>query len=49
MAAVPQLPFSAYSSLLSRSPTRQSPAIESAVVNGEDLPDSVVLPQQETA
>ena len=47
--AVPQLPFSAYSSLLSRSPTRQSPAIESAVVNGEDLPDSVVLPQKATS
>jgi circadian clock protein KaiC len=42
--AVPQLPFSAYSSLLSRSPTRQSPAIEVAVAQGIDLPDSVDLP-----
>ena len=47
--AVPQLPFSAYSSLLSRSPTRQSPAIESAVVNGEELPESVVLPRKATS
>lgn len=42
--AVPQLPFSAYSSLLSRSPTRQSPAIETAVAQGDELPDSVASP-----
>lgn len=38
--AVPQLPFSAYSSLLSRSPTRQSPAIEVAAAQGEALPSA---------
>ena len=46
MNAVPQLPFSAYSSLLSRSPTRQSPAIEVAVSQGEALPASVELPTE---
>ncbi|MEW7848193.1 ATPase domain-containing protein [Massilia aurea] len=38
--AVPQLPFSSYYGLLSRSPSRQSPVIEEAVANGEPLPDS---------
>ncbi|MDQ2821234.1 MAG: hypothetical protein M3Y65_12705, partial [Pseudomonadota bacterium] len=47
--AVPQLPFSAYSSLLSRSPTRQSPAIEGAIAQGEDLPKSVELPTEPTS
>ena len=36
--AVPQLPFSAYYGLLSRSPTRTSPALEEAIVHGESLP-----------
>ncbi|MDY0977644.1 ATPase domain-containing protein [Massilia sp. CFBP9012] len=45
--AVPQLPFSAYSSLLSRSPTRQSPAIDVAVAQGEALPPSVELPVED--
>ena len=47
--AVPQLPFSAYSSLLSRSPTRQSPAIEVAVAQGAQLPSSVDLPTEATS
>ncbi|HEU5434904.1 MAG TPA: ATPase domain-containing protein [Telluria sp.] len=47
--AVPQLPFSAYSSLLSRSPTRQSPAIEVAVSQGDALPPSVDLPTEATS
>jgi circadian clock protein KaiC len=38
---VPQLPFSAYYGLLSRSPTRTSPALEEAIAQGEDLPASV--------
>jgi circadian clock protein KaiC len=41
---VPQLPFSSYYGLLSRSPSRQSPAVEEAVANGTPLPDSVPLP-----
>lgn len=36
--AVPQLPFSAYYGLLSRSPSRRSPAIEEAISQGEPLP-----------
>lgn len=39
--AVPQLPFSAYYGLLSRSPSRKSPAMEGAIAQGEDLPESV--------
>ncbi|RYG56797.1 MAG: hypothetical protein EON56_03530 [Alphaproteobacteria bacterium] len=39
--AVPQLPFSAYYGLLSRSPSRMSPAMEGAIAQGEDLPESV--------
>ena len=42
--AVPQLPFSSYYGLLSRSPSRQSPLIEEAVVNGNKLPESADLP-----
>jgi len=42
--AVPQLPFSSYYGLLSRSPSRQSPAVEEAVSNGTPLPDSAPLP-----
>jgi circadian clock protein KaiC len=44
--AVPQLPFSAYSSLLSRSPTRSSPAIDGAAAHGDELPASVHLPPE---
>ena len=44
--AVPQLPFSAYYGLLSRSPSRQSPAIEEAIANGDALPPSVDLPAE---
>jgi circadian clock protein KaiC len=44
--AVPQLPFSAYYGLLSRSPSRQSPAIEDAIANGTALPASVELPTE---
>jgi circadian clock protein KaiC len=44
--AVPQLPFSAYYGLLSRSPSRQSPAIEDAIANGNALPASVELPTE---
>jgi circadian clock protein KaiC len=43
-AAVPQLPFSSYYGLLSRSPSRQSPLIEDAVAHGTGLPESVDLP-----
>lgn len=42
--AVPQLPFSSYYGLLSRSPSRQSPAIEEALSSGAPLPDSAHLP-----
>jgi len=44
--AVPQLPFSSYYGLLSRSPSRQSPAIEEAVASGAPLPDSARLPTE---
>jgi len=44
--AVPQLPFSSYYGLLSRSPSRQSPLIEEAVVNGAPMPASADLPTE---
>lgn len=44
--AVPQLPFSSYYGLLSRSPSRQSPAVEEALANGAPLPDSARLPPE---
>ncbi|RZJ85267.1 MAG: hypothetical protein EOO64_01280 [Massilia sp.] len=44
--AVPQLPFSSYYGLLSRSPSRQSPAVEEALANGQPLPDSARLPAE---
>lgn len=44
--AVPQLPFSSYYGLLSRSPSRQSPMIEEAVANGEPLPESTHQPAE---
>jgi circadian clock protein KaiC len=44
--AVPQLPFSAYYGLLSRSPSRQSPVVEEAVASGAPLPDSAHLPTE---
>lgn len=40
---VPQLPFSAYYGLLSRSPVRRSPVIDGAVGKGESLPESVPM------
>jgi circadian clock protein KaiC len=43
---VPQLPFSSYYGLLSRSPSRQSPAIEDALARGNKLPESVDLPTE---
>jgi len=43
---VPQLPFSSYYGLLSRSPSRQSPLIEDAVAHGARLPESVDLPTE---
>lgn len=43
---VPQLPFSSYYGLLSRSPSRQSPLIEDAVAHGAKLPESVALPAE---
>lgn len=46
--AVPQLPFSSYYGLLSRSPSRQSPAIEEALATGAPLPDSAPLPTENT-
>ena len=42
--AVPQLPFSSYYGLLSRSPSRQSPVVEEALAKGEPLPESPALP-----
>lgn len=44
---VPQLPFSSYYGLLSRSPSRQSPAIEDAVAHGTEMPQSIDLPTQD--
>jgi circadian clock protein KaiC len=44
--AVPQLPFSSYYGLLSRSPSRQSPVIEEALASGASLPDSARLPAE---
>ncbi|MFC5552104.1 ATPase domain-containing protein [Massilia aerilata] len=44
--AVPQLPFSSYYGLLSRSPSRQSPAIEEAVASGAPLPESARMPAE---
>jgi circadian clock protein KaiC len=44
--AVPQLPFSSYYGLLSRSPSRQSPLIDEAVAKGAPLPDSADLPTE---
>ncbi|MGZ8288627.1 MAG: ATPase domain-containing protein [Telluria sp.] len=41
---VPQLPFSSYYGLLSRSPSRTSPSIEVAVAQGGKLPESADLP-----
>jgi circadian clock protein KaiC len=40
---VPQLPFSSYYGLLSRSPSRQSPLVEDAIANGSALPQSADL------
>jgi circadian clock protein KaiC len=45
--AVPQLPFSSYYGLLSRSPSRQSPAVEEAVAQGAPLPPSADLPTEQ--
>lgn len=44
--AVPQLPFSAYYGLLSRSPSRKSPLIEEAVASGSAMPESTGLPHE---
>jgi circadian clock protein KaiC len=41
---VPQLPFSSYYGLLSRSPSRQSPLVEDAIAHGGALPESAQLP-----
>lgn len=46
--AVPQLPFSSYYGLLSRSPSRQSPAVEEAVAHGAPLPDTELLPTEKS-
>lgn len=43
---VPQLPFSSYYGLLSRSPSRQSPLVEDAVAHGDKLPESADLPTE---
>ncbi len=45
-ASVPQLPFSSYYGLLSRSPSRQSPLIEDAIAQGTKMPESVELPTE---
>ena len=47
--AVPQLPFSSYYGLLSRSPSRQSPAIEDAIAHGTGMPSSVDLPTEDAS
>jgi circadian clock protein KaiC len=44
--AVPQLPFSSYYGLLSRSPSRQSPLIEEALATGAPLPSSAHQPTE---
>jgi circadian clock protein KaiC len=44
--AVPQLPFSSYYGLLSRSPSRQSPLIDEALAKGAPLPESADLPTE---
>jgi circadian clock protein KaiC len=41
--AVPQLPFSAYYGLLARSPSRRSPSIDEAVLQGKPMPDSTAV------
>jgi circadian clock protein KaiC len=46
--AVPQLPFSSYYGLLSRSPSRQSPLVEEAVASGAPLPGSAHLRTEKT-
>lgn len=46
LAEVPQLPFSSYYGLLSRSPARQSPVIQEAIQRGTDLPPSPRLPRE---
>ena len=46
VGAVPQLPFSSYYGLLSRSPSRRSPLIEEAVSQGKALPDSPTHPSE---
>jgi circadian clock protein KaiC len=43
---VPQLPFSSYYGLLSRSPARQSPLIEEALNTGAVLPRSPRIPRE---
>jgi circadian clock protein KaiC len=43
---VPQLPFSSYYGLLSRSPARQSPVIQEALQQGTALPTSPRLPPE---
>jgi len=45
---VPQLPFSSYYGLLSRSPSRRSPVIDDAVAHGEKMPPSVELPTDDS-
>ena len=44
--SVPQLPFSSYYGLLSRSPSRKSPTIEDAVAHGKAMPESPDLPTE---
>ena len=44
---VPQLPFSAYTGLLSRSPPRTSPTIDERIFNGKALPDSPRMKKDE--
>jgi circadian clock protein KaiC len=43
---VPQLPFSSYYGLLSRSPARQSPVIQEAIQHGTELPVSPRIPRE---
>lgn len=38
---VPQLPLSSYYGVLATAPTRRSPALESRIAAGEQMPDSL--------
>ncbi len=43
---VPQLPFSHYDGLLSRSPSRRAPAVDQALANGDELPGDTPMKEK---